>query len=354
MPSIEILGTGWIDRRDSAFPLAVELPDGDILCSFTVGGGASVTGGTDWARSTNGGRSWTLGGTVLEPIRDPVTSNALKFTLSPDGRTIYAYGSRSYKKPNLKFGEVPNEAVLCHSKDGGHTWSQPRIVPMPQGVSLEISHGALVLDSGRLLAPAATLPPNRLGEEVIVAISDDEGQTWPHHSVVFRDPEQKHGYFEQKLAQIAPNRVMAVAWTVTLDGVEDRPNSFALSADGGLTWSPVQSTGIMGQTMTAIPLGGDRLLVLYNRRYGEQGIVMGLVTFTETFWKVHYEGLMYDAKARRERPQDADGVEELYTFKFGFPTAISLQDGTHLATHWCFEEGSYGIRWTRLRIHWDA
>ena len=355
MPSIEILGTGWVDRRDSAFPQSIQLPSGEILCSFPVGGGANVTGGTEWARSTAGGRTWSLEGKVLEPSRDPVRSNALKFTLSPDGATIYAYGSRSYKEPNVRFGEVSNEAVLCRSTDGGRSWSEPQIVPMPQDCSLEISHGALVLDSGRLLAPAATLPaPDRLGEEVVVAISDDAGQTWPRSSVVFRDPDKKHGYFEQKLAQIAPNRVMAVAWTVTLGEVEDRPNSFALSSDGGLTWSPAQSTGITGQTMTPIPLGGDRLLVLYNRRYGEQGIVMCLVRFTETSWEVLYEGLMYDAKAERERPQDADGVEELYTFTFGFPTAIGLQDGTFLATHWCFEEGSFGIRWTKLRVHGET
>ena len=45
MPSVEILGTGRLDERGSAFPQAVELPNGDILCSFNVGGGHFVTGG---------------------------------------------------------------------------------------------------------------------------------------------------------------------------------------------------------------------------------------------------------------------------------------------------------------------
>ena len=44
MPSIEILDSGRIDERESAFPQAVQLPNGDILCSFNVGGGAHVTG----------------------------------------------------------------------------------------------------------------------------------------------------------------------------------------------------------------------------------------------------------------------------------------------------------------------
>ena len=43
VPSIEILGSGRLDERESAFPQAVQLPDGDVLCSFSVGGGAGAT-----------------------------------------------------------------------------------------------------------------------------------------------------------------------------------------------------------------------------------------------------------------------------------------------------------------------
>ena len=89
---------------------------------------------------------------------------------------------------------------------------------------------------------------------------------------------------------------------MTLGDVVDAEDSFVLSRDDGLTWSAPRSTGIRGQTMTPIPLGGNRLLVLYNRRYGDQGIVMNLVTFTPEGWEVHYEGLMYDPGTRQDRP----------------------------------------------------
>ena len=48
--------------------------------------------------------------------------------------------------------------------------------------------------------------------------------------------------------------------------------------------------------------------------------------------------------------QTASGEDEWAQFEFGFPTAIPLQDGTHLATHWSKEAGKFGVRWTRLRI----
>ena len=356
MPAIEILDRGWIDRRDSSFPQAVLLPNGDILCAFCVGGAAFATGGSDWARSTDGGSTWTVEGTILPMGTDPFSSSLLKLSASPDGAVIYAYGSRCYRRPGERFEDgAHNEPVLCRSTDGGRSWSDPEVIPMPADCPLEISHGLLPLSSGRLLCPAATLPAkDRLGEQVLVAISDDGGRSWDQHAVVFQDPEQRLGYFEQKLAEIAPGRLIAVCWTVTLETLEDQPDSFAISDDGGSTWGPARSTGIHGQTMTPVPLGGDRLLVLYNRRYGEQAIVAALVTFSEHAWTVHSEDTLYDAGGRHDRPDGGldTSLDELHDFAFGFPTAIRLKDGTFLATHWCQEDRRFGIRWTKLRVDW--
>jgi len=349
--SLRILATGRIDERDSAFPQAVQLPNGDILCSFSVGGGQFVHGGTDWARSTDGGLTWRLEGTLLPATDSPKSANFLKLSRSADGRTIYAYGTRYWGEYEGGFGERRGETVFCRSIDGGHRWSAPHIVPMPD-VPLEVSHAILPLQSGRLLAPAALLAdPKRLGEEVFVSISDDDGQTWPQRRTVFRDPAGKLGFWEQKFVELTPGTILAVAWTVTLGDYADQPNSFAISRDHGWTWGPYQSTGIRGQTMSVLPLGGDRLLVLYNRRYGQQGIVMVLATLQETSWTVEHESIMYDAQAVRQGPErGATGVDELASFQFGFPTAIRLLDGTVLVTNWSVEGGICGIRWTKLAI----
>ena len=354
MSRIEILGTGRIDDRDSAFPQAVQLPNGDILCSFCVGGGPRSTAGSDFARSTDGGMTWTLEGTILPFDKQTGMSNHLKLSLSTDKTTLYAYGSRQKVFPGKLVGEFFTEPVFCLSADGGRTWTEAQVIPIPREGTFEMAHGILPLSSGRLLAPAATLPArDRLGEKVLVGISEDGGQTWSKHSVVFHDPEAKLGYFEHKLAEIEPDTVMAVCWTVTMNDLVDQPDSFTISHDGGVTWSPPKTTGIQGQTMTPVPLGGDRLLVLFNRRYGEQGIVMCLVTFTEEAWTVHHEGLLYDARKTRNRGAgESAGWYEIESFEFGFPTAIRLADGTFLATHWCKEEARFGVNWTKLRVDW--
>ena len=180
--SLKIIMTGRIDERESAFPQAVQLPDGDILCSFSVGGGQYVHGGTDWARSTDGGCTWHVEGQLL-----------------------------------------------------------PGSVDSP-----------------------------------------------------FRDPAGQLGFWEQKFAEIVPGTIMAVAWTVTLGDYRDQCNSFCFSHNDGETWEPYHSTGIRGQTLSVLPFGNDRLLVLYNRRYGRQGVVMARVKFTETEWTVVEEDLLYD------------------------------------------------------------
>lgn len=352
MPEIRIIATGRLDDRDSAFPMAVQLPGGDILCSYGVGGGALVTGETDWSRSTDNGETWRVEGTILPKDETRNRANFLKLSLSPDGGTVFAYGQWIDANTDEQFGTRDSGSLLCRSNDGGKTWNEATHLPMPEG-PLEVSHGLLPLKSGRLLAPAATLfHPKELGRQVLLAISDDGGATWSH-SVAFEHPNKQHGYFEQKFAELPDGRVLGVAWTVTLGTYSDLQNSFVISEDGGSTWGPIRSTGISGQTMTPVPLGGNRLLVLYNQRHGQQAIKMCLVTFSESDWTVHHEDVLYDAQTFYQRSASVQsGIDELDDFAFGFPTAIPLQDGSFLATHWCVEKGRCGTRWTRLGVEW--
>ena len=142
MPAIEILSTGRLDERDSAFPQAVQLPDGDVLCSFSVGGGQHVRGGTDWARSSDGGQTWTLEGTILPPTADPAT------TILPEAAT----------GPGFLVGKAswPNASPVATGRDGARRRGS-RSSPSPdcvEGVS------AAIPISGAI--PRRASPPCRL------------------------------------------------------------------------------------------------------------------------------------------------------------------------------------------------
>jgi len=349
-PHIEITGSGRIDEEDSAFPKAIALANGDLLCSYSNAGGANAIGGTGLSRSVDGGRTWQREADILSVGTQPPSSNFLKPSRTADGATLYAYGSRSADVDGLVFGSRPATAILCTSTDAGRTWSAPTDVPMPTDM-LEVSDAALVLRSGRLLAPSATVAPGLPGERVVAAVSDDGGRTWPRTVDVLKDPDGHLGYLEQKLVDLGDGRLLATAWTVTMDGLVDQTNSYAMSTDDGLTWTAPRSIGTRGQTISATPLGGDRVLLLYNRRYGRQGVVMAMADITDHDWPILWEGLVHDAATERERREGADPIEEMVAFAFGFPTAVRLADGELLATWWAsLDGGPTGISFARLRV----
>lgn len=356
MQAVSIGPTVLVDGRDCAFAKAVQLPDGTLACSYGVGGGPEVWGGSEWSLSRDGGRTWEHGGVILprQECGDTTITNALKLSLSADARTLYAYGGRYYRGGEARFGSGRNEAVLCTSPDAGRTWEGPRVLPFDRPYPLEISDAILCLPDGRLVAPAALLPAeDRLGEQVIGLVSEDGGMTWPRTTVVFEHPARRHGYFEHKFALLPDGAVLAVCWTVTLDReLVDQPNSFAISRDRGETWTTPRSTGIQGQTMCPLALDRHTLLVAYNRRYGRQGIVVALVRLEDDAWQVESETLAYDAEAVLEEGVAGTGVETFDAFRFGFPSFLRLQDGGILLTYWAQPPGTqhFGIYAARTEV----
>ena len=358
MPHVEILDTGHVDRRDSAFATLVLLDDGDLVCGYSVGGGAHAKGGTHCSRSADGGRTWTEPTLILDRSDAPVRTNHLRLSRTADG-TILAYGQRDMRETGDDGAIVRRtcDPTLCRSTDGGRSWSAPEVVPFQLPGPYEISNPIVVAADGRWLAPAATLYEGRYGETVVLHESADEGASWPHMHTVFRDPGTGIGYLEQKVIETEPGHLLALAWVQDFASDTDLKNEFSLSRDGGRSWEGPYPTAIQGQTMTPIWLGGDRYLVLYNKRFGEQSVQMCLVRIVGAQWETLYEGTMFDGRARLELSDEVSSQEQIALIKFGFPMGILLpspdtEGATVVATHWCEEDGVCGIRWTRLLVNW--
>ena len=116
MSGLEILDTGLVSRDDAAFPTLARLDNGDLLCAFNArGDGPNSTGGTDLARSTDGGTTWKLQGPILVPD-GPGRANSLRLSRTSGG-TLLAYGARWLDRgQDPRFGQEHNEPVLCHSE----------------------------------------------------------------------------------------------------------------------------------------------------------------------------------------------------------------------------------------------
>lgn len=350
-PQIEINESGLVDQNDSAFATLVHLNDQEILCGFSAGGGAHAIGGTQCRRSPDGGRTWSQPTVILDRVSQPFSTNHLRLSRTASG-TILAYGQRDYREMQEgRYRTIRSEPILCRSEDKGETWSDPQIIPAQLPGPYEISNPIVVTHDGRWLAPAATHHRELYGEKVVVFESADEGRTWPGMHTVFEHPEKKTGYLEQKLIEFQPNRLIAIAWRQDFQSDADLDNAISFSNDGGLTWSDPLATGVQGQTMTPIWLEEDRFCILYNRRFGEQGVRMCLVRANDTHWNIEYEGTMWDAKSSFHWNEEMSSNEQISKIQFGYPMAVRLDDQTLLATHWCVENGVCGIRWTRLQIH---
>ena len=319
-----------------------------ILCSFSNAGGSLALGGTDWARSTDGGRTWQTEGTIVPAGTEPPTTNFLKLSRAPDRPTVYAYGARLHRASVVRFGERTTEPIMCASNDDGRHWSQPSVVPIP-GSRLEITHGVLALPGGRLLAPAATIEAGRPGERVVVAVSTDDGATWPGQVEVFRDPAGERGYLEHKFTDLGDGHLLATAWTVRMADVVDLTNSYVVSHDWGNTWSAPLDTDIQGQTLSTVDLGHRRLLALYNRRSAEPGIVAAIVSLEADRWVTLNETLVYQP-ARAGTAGVEKGTDRFGGFRFGFPTAVRLPDGAVLATFWSRDADRTAVRWMRIHV----
>ncbi len=351
MPTIEIMDSGHVDRRDSAFPTLVCIANGDLLCGYSVGGGAHVNGGTHCSRSADGGRTWTDPTVILDRTDDPATTNHLRLSRTGDG-TVLAYGQRDRKQttPDGQTRRLACDPVLCRSTDGGRTWTAPEVIPFQIPGPYEISNPIVVTDDGRWLAPAATFHDGRYGERVVLHESLDQGASWPRMHTVFQDSGTGVGYLEQKLIESEPGRMVALAWVQDFANDTDLKNAYSLSTDGGNTWDGPHPTGIQGQTMTPIWLEGDRYLVLYNKRFGDQSIQMCLVHINGSQWSTVFEGTLFDGQARLELTDDVSSQAQISLIKFGYPMGVRLDEQTVLAAHWCEEKGVCGIRWTRLHI----
>ena len=367
---IESIATGLIYRNPKPylrslhayFPSVVLLPNGDLLATMVLGSAfESVDCHVYVARSTDSGDTWALEGPMYEGALDRATSETYRITCMDDGE-IVAFGvrcDRSDPEEGLTnpetLGFVPTELTLFRSTDDGHTWSGPEIVVPPLvGPEFEICCPIVPLRDGRWLAPTSTWRawdgtcPN--GMKAIALCSYDRGQTWPEYVDVMDGHTEHIIHWEQKIIVLEDDRLLSVAWAFNEAKGEDLPNRYALSEDGGRSFGPPRSTGLSGQTLTPVHLGGNRVLCVY-RRTDRPGLWATVARVEGDRWINEAEAPIWGAPVSTVGNKDADTmVEAFHVLRFGAPCALILPDGEIFVAFWCVEDCVSNIRWFRLRV----
>ena len=375
MSEIAILGTGLIYRNPKPhlhavhayFPSVVQLANGELLCSLVLGEAFDAENcHTYVARSGDRGETWRLQGRIYPGTTDRITSDATRLTALPDGGAVAfmiradrsAHPDEGLANPE-NLGFVPIETLLLWSEDAGHAWSLPEpFTPPLVGPSFEMCCPIVPLRDGRWFLPTSTWRgwdgycPN--GMKMVAFVSHDGGRTWPEYCDVMRDPQQKIIYWESKIVELTAERpqqgngrLLAVAWAYDEVAGADLPNHYAVSDDGGKSWSAPASTGLQGQTPTPFSLDDARVLTVY-RRIDRPGLWANVSHLEGDRWVNDDEAPIWGTSAQRLTGDSSNMAQNFQVLRFGAPCMLRLNDGTIFMAFWCYEDCVSVIRWYKL------
>ena len=361
----ETISEGWVSRRQpdtptgvAAGPRCAVTNEGDVVCSFMV---QSKLGINDFkpmlARSKDGGRSWSEGQLLWPHLQDQYSIFG-SASRAPDGDLLY-FGTRyPIDTPGETFwseatqGLKANELIWSRSADGGYTWAEPKVIPMPIPGAAEAPGALTVTRSGRMIccyAPYNTFDPQLIVDrnQIVALRSDDRGRTWQHNSMIRFDSEHSTGA-EAWVIELTDNRLLGTTWHLNQQDKSDHPNAYAISLDGGDAWLPTRSTGIMGQSTSLAALPDGRALFIYNqRRHGEPGVWLAVVRPTERDFGIESNAIAWHAQTRTQ--SGSSGEHSAWTdFSFGEPAVAVLPDNTLLLVLWCVQPAGQGIRYVKL------
>ncbi len=338
-------------------PRLAVLPDGEVFCSWMRN---SATGVNDFVPMLS--RSCDLGQHWSEPT--PIWPHLMLHwsifaSVSRDAAgNLFLFGTRTpIDQPGESFwsdatqGLKQNELIWARSADGVQSWTDPTPIPMPIPGSAEAPGSLCATRSGRWFVPYSpcnTFDPHLRVErnQVLVASSDDAGRTW-RHSTMLRFDDSNNGGAEAWVVELADGLLLGTCWHVSHVG-GDLPNAFAISQDGGTTWQPTCSTGILGQSTALAALPDGRALFVYNqRKHGEPGVWLAVVRPTDNDFGIEYNAIVWRAETKTRSATSGD-LAEWTDFSFGEPSVATLPDGHLLVALWCIQPTGTGIRFVKL------
>jgi hypothetical protein len=364
------IGEGFVDRRSpsDARPIAVGPRFGrwgnELLCSYMV---QSKLGVNDFlpvlARSCDEGHTWSNPAPMWPHHAERYSIFGAISPTPVDGELLY-FGARYVidepGEPNWSdatSGLKQNELFWSRSTDGGRAWSEPNLIPMPIPGSAEAPAPMWITTRGRWLvaySPYNTFDPSLRVDrgQVVLLGSDDRGKTWWNRSMMrFAEPDS--GGAEAWVVELADGRLLGSAWHTDLSGAgRVYENAYALSHDGGQTWTPTRNTGILGQSTALLPLPDGRALFIHTQRgaSADAGVWAALVKPTrDDFGVESHESLWHPHGGTSDT--SAASHDAWTQFTFGEPAATLLSAREVLLGFWYSDAADSGIQLLRFQLN---
>lgn len=323
--------------RYIGWPSVVATSEGELLAVFS--------GDRDWhlcpwgkiylTRSSDGGETWS---NPVIAVDTPLDDRDAGILIAHDGSVLITFNaSLVFDKP-AKYPQYQEYAKslnpdtrqqwehqwVYRSIDGGKTFSAQGTVPTGT------PHGPTLLSDGRLLM----VRPD-------VYESHDLGQSWNKIAEIEQPADWKSNnafLSEMHAVEADDGRIVALA------RYRDKANNdHALrqmdSFDGGHTWTPLRSTGMVGYPPHVLKLSNGWLVATYARRIAPLGQRATISKNNGQTWLHEQEVLLSDAIA--QSPID-----------LGYPATAEFSDGELFTVYYQVADESHkempslmGTRW---------
>lgn len=365
---IQVADTGIVYRNPkphlraihAMHPTISRLNNGELVCTFDIGQGPeSLDYHTVLSRSNDAGKSWTLQGPLIEPPKGRPCTHSIRTSVLVDGRMV-GLGALMYRdnpeegilnRDNL--GYVDTDLFIVESRDGGRSWSAPRMIEPPFfSPAWELCHPIREMADGNLFVPISTwhgwdgdLP---CGRQSGIFISEDGGATWPLWGRTFDGRKTDFIHWEQGAVTLADGRVVSVSWEYDPKSGNTLPSPYTTSRDGGRTFAEPKPTGFLAQTCKLVHLRDNLVLAAY-RRNDKPGLWATIARVDKDRWVNLAEAPLWQG-ATSGMAGVGNRSDELSGLKFGFPQMTLLPDGDVFLVFWCQEDAITNIRWIRMRV----
>jgi hypothetical protein len=259
--SLSTLETGY--RGTNAGPV-LATRDGRILW-LTSGPDGAVPAAfsisrTELRESKDGGRTWSDPRVVLKGTPAALPT-AMALLELRSGRLLLLYSLYGGYSRDHDVSKSLNEGYACWSDDGGATWSSPAQLPTGERYLSSVL-SATQLSSGRIVFPFGYLIGTH-GQFMVSAIySDDDGATWKRSPSVLdvTGTGFESGATEPSVAELPGGRL----WMVIRAQTGFHWESF--STDRGVHWTPARESRFPASNspMVLLRLRSGRVILVWN------------------------------------------------------------------------------------------
>ncbi|MEX1231608.1 MAG: sialidase family protein [Planctomycetaceae bacterium] len=260
-------------------------------------------------------------------------------------------------------GVLHSKQLYCSSNDEGKTWSGWQELVTPGLTGTAISGPALRWSDGTIAFSFESYKeyddPNPGRHAAWLAISTDNGETFPRRHLVAQHPEHKLFYWDQRLCTGKDvGDYYACFWTHDLEQQQDLTVHFRKGNinDNSRPHEHIKATNITGQIAAPLMLADGRLLMFVVDRTKPRTMSLWISHDDGDTWPEAERLVVHNHDEQGRLSQGESNIDfdqywdDMAKWTFGHPAIADLSDNRVLVLWYAGEPGKLSIHWARVNV----